>query len=61
MWFNLAERDKKHTMIDLRGVPANWSQNQLRPSRRPSRLCMGSGGRIGSGDLKGNRGKGIIE
>jgi hypothetical protein len=33
-----AERDKKQTMIDLRGISTNWFKNQLRPSIRLSRL-----------------------
>jgi hypothetical protein len=38
--FNLAfgERDKKHTMIDLRAISINWFKNQLCPSIRFSRL-----------------------
>jgi hypothetical protein len=32
------ERDKKHTMIDLRGISPNWFKNQFYPSRRLSRL-----------------------
>ncbi len=28
-----AERDKKQTRIDLRGISANWFKNQLRLSR----------------------------
>jgi hypothetical protein len=34
----LAERDKKQTMIDLRGIPANWCNNQLFPFIMLSRL-----------------------
>jgi hypothetical protein len=33
-----AERDKKQTMIDLRGISINWFENQLCPSIRLSRL-----------------------
>jgi hypothetical protein len=33
-----AERDKKQTMIDLRGISTNWLKNQLCPSTRLSRL-----------------------
>jgi hypothetical protein len=29
-----AERDKKQTMINLRGIPTNWFKNQLCPSTR---------------------------
>ena len=34
----VAERDKKQTMIDLRGISTNWFKNQLCPSKRLSRL-----------------------
>ena len=30
----LAKRDKKQTMIDLRGTSTNWFENQLCPSIR---------------------------
>jgi hypothetical protein len=30
----IAERDKKPTMIDLRGISTNWFKNQLCPSTR---------------------------
>ncbi len=33
-----AERDRKHTMIDLRGISTNWFKNQLCPFIRLSRL-----------------------
>jgi len=33
-----AERDKKQTMIDLRGISTNLLKNQLRPSIRLSKL-----------------------
>jgi hypothetical protein len=35
-----AKRDKKRTMIDLRGIPTNWFKNQLCPSIRLSRLSV---------------------
>jgi hypothetical protein len=38
--FNLAfvKRDKKPTIIDLRGISTNWFKTQLCPSTRLSRL-----------------------
>jgi hypothetical protein len=33
-----AKRDKKQTMIDLRGIATNWFKNQQRPSIKLSRL-----------------------
>jgi hypothetical protein len=33
-----AERDKRQTMIDLRGISTNWLKNQLCPSIKLSRL-----------------------
>jgi hypothetical protein len=33
-----SERDKKQTIIDLRGISTNWFKNQLCPSTRLSRL-----------------------
>ncbi len=33
-----AERDKKQTMTDLRGISKNWLKNQLCPFTRLSRL-----------------------
>jgi hypothetical protein len=33
-----AERDKKQTMLDLRGISTNWFENQFCPSTRLSRL-----------------------
>jgi hypothetical protein len=33
-----AERDKKHTLINLRGISTNWFKNQLCPFIRLSRL-----------------------
>jgi hypothetical protein len=33
-----AERDKKQTMTDLRGISTNWFENQLCPSKRLSML-----------------------
>jgi hypothetical protein len=40
-WFKPAfaeERDKKQTMIDLRGISTSWFKNKLCPSPRLSRL-----------------------
>jgi hypothetical protein len=33
-----AERDKKQSMTDLRGIPTNWFKNQFCPSTKLSRL-----------------------
>jgi hypothetical protein len=33
-----AEKDKKQTMIDLRGISTNWFKNHLCPSIKLSRL-----------------------
>jgi hypothetical protein len=33
-----AERDRKQTMIDLRGIASNWFKNQFCPSIRLARL-----------------------
>jgi hypothetical protein len=33
-----SERDKKQSMIDIRGISKNWFKNQLCPSTRLSRL-----------------------
>jgi hypothetical protein len=48
----VAEREKKETMIDLRGISTNWFKNQLCPSMRLSRLraVLGTGGGRNRGD-----------